>query len=328
MKTAFQFLLACLSAGLLYACGGSTGDSSTARAPQFASTVTSPVIRAAATSQNPADYYNVVQRIYVAYFGRPADPAGQVFFANNYVAAGAPTDLLGVTQAYFTNPLVRDLVEAFGNSQESQDLYPGENAVFINAIYRYLFNRDAEPAGSAFWVNAINTGAMTRAGAATSIMAGAQGTDSELIEKKVQVAGNFTAALNTDQRRAAYSGLEANAIVRSMLSTVTLATDVAAFQSTIEATINQLVGPGYDYSKVASIIQNRCVGCHSANPTIPGYNPAPLGITFDTSEQIHARAAEIYEVVVVTRYMPFGNLTGMTNEERAVIAEWFAAGAP
>lgn len=323
MKTAFQFLLACLSAGLLYACGGSTSDPATARAPQFASTVT------AATSQNPADYYAVVQRVYVAYFGRPADPAGQVFFANNYVAAGAPTDILGVSQAYFTNPLVRDLVDAFGNSQESRDLYPGENAVFVNAIYRNLFNRDADQAGSDFWVNAINTGAMTRGSAAVSIMAGAQGTDNELIDKKLRVASDFTAALNTDQRRAAYSGLEANAIVRTMLASVTLATDVNAFGPTIEATINQLTGGGGGiYAQVASIIQNRCVGCHSANPTIPGYNPAPLGITFDTSDQIHARAAEIYDVVVVTRYMPFGNMTGMTNAERAVIADWYAQGAP
>jgi uncharacterized membrane protein len=31
--------------------------------------------------------------------------------------------------------------------------------------------------------------------------------------------------------------------------------------------------------------------------------------------------------VVVTRMMPLGNITKMTDEERAVIAAWVAAGA-
>jgi len=32
--------------------------------------------------------------------------------------------------------------------------------------------------------------------------------------------------------------------------------------------------------------------------------------------------------VVVTRIMPLGNLTHITDEERAVIAAWVVAGAP
>ncbi|HEU4851180.1 MAG TPA: DUF4214 domain-containing protein [Telluria sp.] len=322
MKTSKMHLLACVCAGLLSACGGDSRDPATMPTRLAATTTT---VTAAAVA---ADYNPVVQRVYVAYFGRPADPAGQAFFANNYLAAGAPTDIMGVSQAYFTNPAVRALVDAFGTSQESADLYPGENAVFVNAIYRNLFNREADLPGLNFWVNAINTGAMTRASAAVSIMAGSQGTDAQLIDKKLRVASDFTLALNTPERVAAYSGLEANAVVRAMLATVTNATDVNAFGPIIEATINQLVNGGNIYAQVHQIIQARCVGCHSANPTIPGYNPAPLGITLDTSEEIHAHAAEIYRVVVQLRYMPFGNITRMTEEERAVIANWYNQGAP
>ena len=53
----------------------------------------------------------------------------------------------------------------------------------------------------------------------------------------MKVASDFTAALNTPQRESAYSGLAANAVVRTMLASVTLATDVS-LRPTIEATIH------------------------------------------------------------------------------------------
>jgi uncharacterized membrane protein len=44
-------------------------------------------------------------------------------------------------------------------------------------------------------------------------------------------------------------------------------------------------------------------------------------------ERITANAQKIYGQVVATKAMPMGNLTGMTNKERAKIAAWLAAGA-
>jgi uncharacterized membrane protein len=41
----------------------------------------------------------------------------------------------------------------------------------------------------------------------------------------------------------------------------------------------------------------------------------------------HWEAQKIYGQVVATKAMPIGNLTGMTDEERAKIAAWLAAGA-
>jgi uncharacterized membrane protein len=38
-------------------------------------------------------------------------------------------------------------------------------------------------------------------------------------------------------------------------------------------------------------------------------------------------AQRIYQQVVVTRMMPLGNVTQMTDQERAVVAAWMAAGA-
>lgn len=49
---------------------------------------------------------------------------------------------------------------------------------------------------------------------------------------------------------------------------------------------------------------------------------------FDTPEQIVGRAQQIYQQAVVTRNMPFGNLTNITEDERKTLAAWVQEGAP
>jgi uncharacterized membrane protein len=75
--------------------------------------------------------------------------------------------------------------------------------------------------------------------------------------------------------------------------------------------------------EVRGIVDARCASCHSSAPTHPAFPAPPLGIIFDTDEQIAADAERIYQQTVVTRVMPIGNLTGMTDEERQVIAGWY-----
>ena len=47
----------------------------------------------------------------------------------------------------------------------------------------------------------------------------------------------------------------------------------------------------------------------------------------NVNRTIGVETARVYQQVVVTRIMPLGNTTGMTDEERAVIAAWVRAGA-
>ncbi|HEY8431419.1 MAG TPA: urate hydroxylase PuuD [Sandaracinaceae bacterium] len=81
------------------------------------------------------------------------------------------------------------------------------------------------------------------------------------------------------------------------------------------------------FAMVRDIIERRCVECHSATPTSELYDTAPQGVMFDTPQQIVDRAARINAQVVVTQQMPLSNLTGMTEEERAIIAAWYQRGA-
>jgi len=75
------------------------------------------------------------------------------------------------------------------------------------------------------------------------------------------------------------------------------------------------------------VIDRRCAVCHSDRPTDLTFGAAPAGVMFDTPEQIVARAARIRERAYVTRTMPPGNRTGITDAERALLGRWIAEGA-
>jgi uncharacterized membrane protein len=79
------------------------------------------------------------------------------------------------------------------------------------------------------------------------------------------------------------------------------------------------------FSRARAIVQERCVPCHSSHPTKVA--AAPLGITFDTAEQIHAQADAIERVAVSSTIMPLGNTTGMTQAEREQLGAWIRQGA-
>ena len=63
------------------------------------------------------------------------------------------------------------------------------------------------------------------------------------------------------------------------------------------------------------------------SPTEPGFSSPPLGIAFDTPEEIAARAAQIKEQAVVLKAMPLGNATHMTQAERDALGAWIDQGA-
>jgi uncharacterized membrane protein len=81
------------------------------------------------------------------------------------------------------------------------------------------------------------------------------------------------------------------------------------------------------FETVRTIIEQRCLSCHSATPTQEGIDVAPQGMMFDAPEQIVSLAPRINSVVYVSKTMPLGNLTAMTDEERRAIGVWFAQGA-
>lgn len=226
-----RHLVTSLALMSLAACGDST--QTTTGMQQSRSFATTSI----AVAPLAADYHRVVQQIYVGYFGRPADVGGLDWHAKVLLAAGAPTDIGGIARAYDSNAALRAEIDSFGTSAESAALYPGDNGQFIDALYRNLFNRAADPAGKAFWVKALDNKLMTRASAAIQLMSGAGGSDVAIIANKTSAAGAFTGLLAMPVQQEGYSGLAADAVVRGVLAKVDDGTDLAVFDATLRATV-------------------------------------------------------------------------------------------
>ena len=79
------------------------------------------------------------------------------------------------------------------------------------------------------------------------------------------------------------------------------------------------------FADVRSVVHERCTTCHANAPTHPAFAAAPGGVVLETDAQIVADALRIHQQTVVARVMPIGNLTGITESERAIIDRWYQA---
>ena len=85
----------------------------------------------------------------------------------------------------------------------------------------------------------------------------------------------------------------------------------------------ETAGEGVSLADVRPVIMERCANCHSASPTHIAFPAAPSGVILDTDAQIRMEAARIHQQTVVLKAMPIGNLTEMTDKERAMIDAWY-----
>jgi len=76
-----------------------------------------------------------------------------------------------------------------------------------------------------------------------------------------------------------------------------------------------------DVGQVQQVVAQRCVMCHNAQL-------ANKGIQLQTPELLKSHAQVVYQQAVVQKTMPLNNATGMTEDERALLARWFLGGAP
>ena len=82
------------------------------------------------------------------------------------------------------------------------------------------------------------------------------------------------------------------------------------------------------FAQIRPVLEQRCTVCHAARPSFAGFQAPPGGVALETPEEIARQAELIHTQAVLTHAMPPGNLTGITDEERRLLAAWHAAGAP
>ena len=75
-----------------------------------------------------------------------------------------------------------------------------------------------------------------------------------------------------------------------------------------------------NFAQVQQIMEQRCVMCHGAQMQ-------SKNVRLDSPDAVRQHAQTVYQQTVVTRQMPINNATGITEEERALVAAWFKSGA-
>ena len=172
-------------------------------------------------------YTDQVQKVYIAYYGRAADPVGL-----KYWAAKVETDGLA------------GIMASFGASAEATTLYGSlTNTAMVNALYKQSFGRDADFAGLMHYAGELTAGTMTAATIAQNIFDGATGTDATILANKLIVAKAYTTAVDTASEVVAYSGTVAATSARALLTTIDATTvttgfDVATSIASIVSTSN------------------------------------------------------------------------------------------
>jgi uncharacterized membrane protein len=86
-----------------------------------------------------------------------------------------------------------------------------------------------------------------------------------------------------------------------------------------------LAVPVPDTQAILPLLALRCGGCHSATPTLIA--APPKGVAYDTAAEAEKHAAQILRQAVQLKVMPPGNMTGVTDDERAALERWALAHA-
>jgi uncharacterized membrane protein len=102
-------------------------------------------------------------------------------------------------------------------------------------------------------------------------------------------------------------------------ATAAIAIVVLAFAIRPRDTVSQAAGGrAPSFAEVRSIVEKRCVTCHSGAS-------APLGVRFTSRRLIESQADRIKAQAVDSNAMPLGNATHMTRAERDTLARWIAS---
>jgi len=182
-----------------------------------------------------ADNTTAVQKMYIEYFGRPADPTGLNFWVN-----GLNND----------PNLLTAIQQGFSGSAEYQAAYGGmNNRDLVLAVYDNMFGRVGEQTGVDFWVRALDNNIININNVVTEIVKGAQGNDLVAFNGRVAVATEFTKHIDTQAEMAAYSGANANMIASKFIDTIV---DLGSAASARD--------PGVIDAKIAEIVGVRATG--------------------------------------------------------------------
>lgn len=174
------------------------------------------------------NYDSAVNSFYLAYYGRPADPAGLSFWSQQLEDANGDFSAI---------------VSAFATSSEATARFGTEDAATrISTIYEQLFDRAPDSAGLNYWLDALDKGNATLADVAVQMLNGAQGSDANLSALRLQAAESFTASVAAGGID--YNGSTAIEAAQALIKAVTVnasAADIATMVGEAGKLVNAAV---------------------------------------------------------------------------------------
>lgn len=183
-----------------------------------------------------------VQKLYIAYYGRPADAGGREYWASELDKAGG--SLAGI-------------INSFAGAAEAQALYGSgtTTADRVTVLYQNILGRTPDPQGLAYYAGEVDAGRLSLGSLALAILDGVQPTsdDAPLANNRLTVADAFTAQVN-DQN---YGGDAAAAIARTFLQQVTGdAATASQANGQLPAYLNTMAVATKQQGKFAPLIAN------------------------------------------------------------------------
>jgi S-layer protein len=179
-----------------------------------------------------------LQSVYIAMYGRPADPQGLSFW--NSVTSGG-TNLAPMIASFAASPEFKSL---FGFSP-NDPVPPSSNQlqIAINKVYQQAFGREADVDGLNYWTQQLQSGAVNATQFAIIIVQEAAAPDAAVVALKMETADLFTDSIDTTPELLAFPTDAGLAAGRAFLApVVSVATQPT--QAQIDAELASIVGGG------------------------------------------------------------------------------------
>ncbi|WP_460745017.1 DUF4214 domain-containing protein [Microvirgula curvata] len=130
-----------------------------------------------------------IHQLYIAYFGRVADPAGLAYWTQS----GA--DVAAIASAFGDSKQAETAAQYEIVKYPATIQYADKREAFIDEVYTNLFGRAADADGKAYWSNELATGKVSVSQFLLAVVNGAQGDDASIIANKVAVSASFASQM-------------------------------------------------------------------------------------------------------------------------------------
>lgn len=256
-----------------------------------------------------------LEGIYVAYFGRAADPAGLSYWLGQE-SAGSSDSTIALQFVPQTETLA--LYPAL-NTPATLESSPSSQASFITSVYQNLFGHAPDPAGLSYWQAQLTAGA-NPGFMVYQIIIGATGTDATTVANRETVSSNYTNAITAHTNPPlSWNGNTDPAQSRAIITTIN---STAATVTTAATYIAQDIGNDVTGTNSPLLIFNGAIAASTVTATASTglatvQTGSVTGLNFISSADTTGNTALTADVDILNGYVGGAtqiDLAGLTTQ--------------